>query len=286
MSKKRLSQEYSFHDVFGTSENCDQAETLYEYFQDSLSKKDQEKFEQHLGDCSICAQMLSQLSESVRVTDRTVLDAEKADKIFRQNRVQIEEMLNQKYGTGSPLVPVARKFRLPANVNAMLVLLVFLLIYPSYRSFVLEREVTRLQHEIANLPKQTAAPQVKPLGPVVSQPPEPVLSPSLVFPVRAERDAEQKTIRITFDENQTFALLFSLPADNFDRYVLEIDRQNRNIWRKEIPALHDVTSHLISITLHSGYFQQGEYQLYISGKEGANTTQLAIYKLIISEKKK
>ena len=280
MSKKRLSQEYSFHDVFSTKENCDQTEILYEYFQDSLSKEDQEKFEQHLAGCPVCAQMLSELSESDRVLDRTVLDAEKADKIFGQNRVQIEEMLNKKYGTGSPVVPVTWKFRLPVYANAMLVLLVVLLIYPSYRSFVLEREVTRLQHEIANQPKQTSAPQRKPVAPVVSQSSEPVVSPSLVFPVRVERDAEQKTIRITFDENQTFALLFSLPSDNFDRYVLEIDRQNRNIWRKEIQAVPGEASQLTSVTLHSSYFQKDEHQLRISGLKGAKITQLNVYKLI------
>jgi hypothetical protein len=285
MSKKRLSQEYSFHDVFSTKENCGQTETLYEYFQELLSKEDQERFEQHLAGCSICAQTLSELSESERVTDRTVLDAEKADKIFRQNRVQIEEMLNKKYGTGSPVAPVAWKFRLPVYANATLVLLVGLLIYPSYRSFVLEREVTRLQHEIANLPKQTQAPQVNPVEPVVSQPPEPVVSPSLVFAIRAERDTEQKTIRIPFEDNQSFTLLFSLPSDNFDRYVLEIDRKNRNIWRKEIRAVRDEASQLISVTVHSEYFQEGEHQLRITGKQGARMIKLTGFKLMISKKK-
>ena len=99
----------------------------------------------------------------------------------------------------------------------------------------------------------------------MSQSPEPVVSPSLVFPVRAEREAEQKTIRITFDENQTVALLFSLPSDNFERYVLEIDRQNQNIWRKEIQAVPGEASQLTSVTLHSGYFQKDEHQLKIFG---------------------
>jgi hypothetical protein len=195
--------------------------------------------------------------------------------------VQIEEILNKKYGTGSSVVPVAWKFRLPVYANAMLVLLVVLLIYPSYRSFVLEREVTRLRHELANLPRQTApqTPQRKPPEPAVSQPSEPVISPSLVFSVRAARTAEQKTIRLNFDENQTLALLFTLP-DNFDRYVLEIDIQNRNIWRKEIQAVPGEASQLISVTLHSGYFQKDEHQLEISGLNGARMTQLAVYKLI------
>ncbi len=283
MSNKRVSQEYSFRDVFNTKENCDQTEILYEYFQDSLSNEDQEKFEQHLAGCPVCAQMLSELSESEKVLDRTVLNAEKADKIFRENRVHIEEMLNQKYGTGSPVVPVASKFRLPVYANAMLVLLVVLLIYPSYRSFVLEREVTRLLQEIANLPKQTSAPQIKPVEPVVNQSPEPVVSPSLVFPVRAEREAEQKTIRITFDKNQTVALLFSLPSDNFDRYVLEMDRESQNIWRKEIQTVPGEASQLISVTLHSAYFQKDEHQLKISGLKGSKTTQLARYKLIFTK---
>ena len=284
MNKKPASQEYSFQDVFRTKENCDQTEILYEYFQDLLSKEDQESFEQHLTGCSICAQLLAELDESERVSGRTVVDAEKADKIFRQNRAQIEEMLDKKYGAASPVVPVARKFPFPAYVNAMLVLLVVLLIYPSYRSFVLEREVTRLQHEMANLPQQTpapAGPQVQPPGPAVSQAAEPVVSPSLVFPVRAERDAEQRTIRIPFDEeHQTFTLLFSLPSDNFERYVLEIERQNQNIWRKEIQTVRGETSQLTSVTLHSGYFHEGEYQLRISGIQEAGMTQLSVYKLI------
>ena len=281
MTKKRLNQEYSFQDVFKTKESCDQTEILYEYFQDSLSKEAQERFEQHLAGCSICAQNLAELSESEREMERTILDAEKADRIFRKNRVQIEEMLNKKYGASSPSVPVAWKFRLPVYANAMLVLLLVLLIYPSYRSFVLEREVTKLRQELANRPKQTApqTPQRKPPEPAVSQPSEPVISPSLVFSVRAARTAEQKAIRINFDENQTLALLFTLP-ENFDRYVLEIERQNRNIWRKEIQAVPGEASQLISVTLHSGYFQKDEHQLKISGLKGARMTQLAVYKLI------
>lgn len=204
---------------------------------------------------------------------------EKEDKIFRQDRA------NSNYGTISTKVPVAWKFRVPTYANAMLVLLVVLLIYPSYRSFVLDREVTKLRDELANLPRQTMAPEAPRVKPAVSQPSEPVVSPSFVIPVRAEREAQQETIRISFDENQTRALILSWPSDNYDRYVLEMNRQNRNIWRQEIGAISDETSQLTSVTLHSGYFPEGEYQLKISGKQREIVTQLAVYKVMVSKKK-
>ena len=204
---------------------------------------------------------------------------EKEDKVIRQDRV------SSNYVTSSPKIPFAWKFRVPTYANAMLVLLVLLLIYPSYRSFVREREVETLQHKVANPPKETATPEAPRVEPAVSQPSEPVVSPSFVFPVRAERGEEQKIIRITFDENQTYNLLLSLPSDHFDRYELEIDRQNQNIWRKEIQAVSGETSQLTSLTLHSGFFQEGEYELKISGKQGERRTQLTVNKLMILGKK-
>jgi len=278
MNNKR-NEQFRFQDIFGSEENCDRTDTMYQYFEGSLSKNDQEEFRTHLKDCDNCSGLLAELQEAESAGQNTILDATKADKIFSENRTKIQHWLNEKYPV-STLPPPRWNFRIPAYANAMLIFLIVILAYPAYRSFILERQVTELSEELSHQKNITT--QQKPVDhpqPLIA---EPEVSPSLLYPVRVERDTAANTIRVSFEKNRTFTVLFSLPPEDFQNYTVEIMKENQTIWQSQVAAFGGEPSKLISVQLHKEYFQEGKYDLKIFGNGGETKTLLSQFKLIIS----
>ena len=284
MNPEKNKQEFSFHEIFSNEESCDQTEILFQYFQKFLAKPEEAKFREHLENCEGCLQVLADLEESEIAATNTVLHSQQADRIFEQNRLKLRHQLDTKYGVRSTEMPFISKFRAPAFINAFLVLIVAVLIYPTYRSFVLNQEVARLQQELSSRPANpapSASPNVNPTAV-----PEPLVFPTAVYPVRSERDGERKIIPIHFDEqHQTFALVLSLPPENFESYDLEIHKRGKNIWMNQVAPKNDPPQ-LISVNLPADYFEEGNYELTVSGKRGEGLTELSRYELRISKNKK
>jgi hypothetical protein len=279
MNSKR-NEQFRFHDVFGKEKDCGRTDTLYQYIEGSLSKSEQEEFQTHLRDCDNCSALLAELQEGESVGQNMVLDARKADKIFSENRTKIQHWLNDKYRV-STLPPPLWNFRIPAYANAMLILLIAILAFPAYQSFVLKQQVTQLTDELDR--QRISRPQQKPpdhTQPLVT---EPEVSPSLLYPVRVERDTAAKTISISFEKNGTFTVLFSLPPEDFQNYTVEILKESQTIWQSQVTAFVGEPSKLISVQLHKEYFQEGKYDLKIFGNHGETKTLLSQFKLIISK---
>lgn len=267
MAENTPNQKFSFDDIF-LEASCDRRDSLYEYFQGILSERHPEEFLKHLSACATCTRLLAELEESKLAAENTVLDVEQADRLFRQNRVKIEDRLNQKFGIQQRPVLLRDLFRFPAYVNVMMIVLVAVLIYPSYRSFVLDQQVAQLRGELATekarMPEKMVVPQT--IGPSVSA--------ALVYPVRNERDPEQKTIRITQKDS---TLVFSIPSEEFEGYLIAVSRNGQLIWQSKSP----VKSNLLSLTLHANDFPSGSYVLTVYGMAAEKKTSLTMYKLLI-----
>jgi hypothetical protein len=274
MNNSQRDERFHFQDVFGKETNCDRTNTLYEYFEGVLPQNEQSDFQKHLLDCDPCAKLLAELHEASAAAQNTLLDAHQADRIFSENRAKIQKRLTEKYP--AVILPKSWNFRIPVYANAMLIVVIGLLVYPAYRSFVLNQEVVQLNDQLNDLKSQK-----KP--PANTQPAnvEPVISPSLLYSARIERDTSAKTIRIDFKKSLTFTLLFSLPPEDFQNYSVEIIRENQNIWQNQISAVGEDSSQLISIQLQKEYFQQGKYDLKIYGNREQTKTLLSQFELTI-----
>lgn len=296
MSKEKVG--FTYQEVFpGTGSECNRHNDVFRYFENLLSEDEARPIEQHLKDCSFCAGLLADLDETNRAAEATMIDASKADQIFGQTRAKLEERL----GVRSPALhipPPAKSFHIPAYANILLIGLVAALIYPSYRSFVLNHEVTELKKELAaekerpdNPPqdiegiKQNYEKQIQSLNEERSKLLQPDLSGSAVYAVRTERSASTQTINVPFGKQPTFNLVFSVPAGEFKNYLVEISDNGNQIWQNEIAVAPqpDSLSSLISINLKADYLKDGVYRLKISGIDNKNNrAQLDEFKVKVS----
>jgi hypothetical protein len=276
MSKDKVS--FTFQDVFPKGSECTRQNDVFRYFQNLVSENEARSFEQHLTDCSCCAGLLADLDETNCAADATMIDAGKADQIFSQTKAKLEDRLGVP-SRALHIPPPARSFHIPAYVNLLLIGLVAALIYPSYKSLVLNNEVTELKKQLAaekespDVPpqnieelKQNYEQQIQKLSDERSRMLQPDLSGSAVYAVRTERSASSQTINVPFGTQQTFNIVFSVPAD-YKSYVVEIFNDGNQVWQKEITvaAPADSPSALISINLKADYFRDGLYRLKISG---------------------
>lgn len=269
---------FFYDEVFTSQPECNRAFKAHQYFQQNLSGPEQEEFEQHLKSCDSCIRALSELYEADSATERIILDAQKADAIFEEGRAKF-----RRGPVDSPLIPAARTFRFPTFTNALLVVLVAILAYPAYRSFVLDQQVTNLERDLQAAknaqPSKPAAPQIPQQEPLAAT--EPVVSPSLIYAVRMERDAESQVIRMSFDQTQqNMTLVFSVPTEDYQSYLFEIVREGEAIWQSPIPVTSKETSQLVSIHLSREFFQTGEYRLQITGKQMEQEIRFPEYRLI------
>lgn len=296
MSKEKVS--FTYQDVFPeTSSECNRQDDVFRYFENLLLEDEARSFEQHLKNCSYCAGILVELDETNRAAEATMIDASKADQIFGQTRAKLEDRLGVR-SRALHIPPPARSFHIPAYLNLLLIGLVAALIYPSYKSLVLNNEVTELKKELSaeksksvGVPqqemealKQNYEKQIQSLNDERSRLIQPDLSGSAVYAVRTERSASIQTINAAFGTQQTFNVVFSVPGD-FKSYVVEISDGANQVWNKNITVTPqaDSPSALISINLKSDYLKDGVYRLKISGIDSQNAPmQLEEYKLKVS----
>jgi hypothetical protein len=296
MSKDKVS--FTYQDIFPeTGSECNRQNDVFRYFENLVSEDEAKTVENHLMECSCCTGRLADLTETHEAAEATMIDAGKADQIFSQTKAKLEDRLGVRSRT-LHIPPPARSFHIPAYVNILLIGLVAALIYPSYKSFVLNNEVTELkkelsaeksksgipQQEIESL-KQNYEKQIESLNDERSKLLQPDLSGSAVYAVRTERSASSQVINVPFGKQQTFNLVFSVPAADFKSYLVEISDDGKQIWQNEITVIPqaDSPSALISINLKADYIRDGVYRLKISGiDKKKDPIQLDEFKLKVS----
>ncbi len=296
---------FSFHDIFPDADfSCNREEEVFQYFQQLLSNKDAEIFEQHLKTCSLCAGRLADLHEALEAGESTSIDARKADQIFQQNLAKLQDRLGglsrESHQTKIYSIPSSSGFRIPAYVNLILIGLVASLIYPSYKSFVLDKEVSNLKDELnqersKKIPsqepnyeelKQNYEKQIQSLNEERERLVQPDLSASAVYSVRSERGGETQTIPVRFSDNSNkFTLVFSVQNADFKSYVVEILQNGNTLWRDEINLMDQATAEgsLISVILKSETLAEGNYKLKVSGKGTAEPVTLNEYRLTVKK---
>ena len=273
---------FSYRDVFGNSPGCDQTDQVYRYFLRALPDEQRTTFEKHLSSCEPCMQLLIELSESENLAEKTVMDASKSDRAFEQVRVKIQERLKTKYG-GVADAPPNRTYRKLIFLNAALLVAIAVLIYPAYRSTVLEDQLHRLQSELhskqpgeqTKLPEpETAIPNSSEIVPNVSH--------AKIYRVHLQRGGtEENRIEVIFDKaNQSYTLIFAVPPD-YDSYGVSIIQKERVVWHSNVQATARNASQLFSIQLNAAYFEAGEYSIQILGQSADGETKFQPYKLTV-----
>jgi hypothetical protein len=303
MSRQQKST-FTFTDIFPDADfTCNREDEVFQYFQQLLSEKNAEIFEQHLKTCSRCASRLADLHETAEAGESTAIDARKADDIFRQTLSKLEDRLGvESTPKLSPAIYAQSKsrFRIPAYVNLILVGLVALLIYPSYKSFVLDEEVAKLQNElnqersrpvpaagenIAEL-KQGYEKEIQRLNAEREKSLQPDLAGSSVYSVRSERGSSVETIPVNFSENRTaHTLVFSVQNTDYKNYIVEILQEGKTVWQDQINLVDQSTAEgsLISVTLKANSLKEGNYRLKISGSSPAGTSPISEYRLNVKK---
>jgi hypothetical protein len=300
MSSDRQKQSLSYQELFATEENdCFQTNDVFEYFQGILPESAKGDLEAHLAVCPSCATHLSELQQMERADSSTKLDSRESKRIFNQNLIKLRGMMDRQLGiqerTPSGIFDrFFQTFSLPAYANALAIFLLALLLYPAYKGFILDNEVSRLQHELT-IAKSTNQPQdpsilkesyekkMQALQQKERDLQQPMLSASQVFPARAER-GDSQIIRVNFDKNhQSINLVFSVPPFEFRDCRLEIQQENHLLWQAVVlpQALNESSSELISVTLQANYFPEGNYTLKIFGDGEKGKALLTEYKLQI-----
>ena len=163
-----------------------------------------------------------------------------------------------------------------------MLLLVVILAYPAYRSFVLRQEVRELKNELQRMKaeplpdisrEQPAPPELRPVS-------QPIASPAMIYAVRSERNSESRIIRLQFDQPSA-TLILSVPTEDFESHKVELIRKNETIWFSEVSSSRKEMSQLISIHLQKDFLQAGEYRLRITGQEATRQTSFPEYRLIV-----
>jgi hypothetical protein len=309
MNKKAGNQTVSFDELFGNEgKSCERKDELLRYFETLLPDEDAEKFEKHLSVCSQCARELVELQETETAATKIVLDSANVEQIFDRNRATMQSSLDRKYGKTNKELPADSPaaldrffnlFSFPAYANALVILLLAILIYPSYKGFILDKETEKLRSELrierarnSSQPaeigqmKQEYEKQIQTLEKQRGNLLQPTLSSAGVYAVREERAAQTQTINLEFSQRQrSFNILFSVPVDGYKSYRIEILDDGQSVWKDELTpqAGANPTSALISVNLRAEYFQKNSYRLEISGigKEGPKL--LAAYKLKVTQ---
>jgi hypothetical protein len=282
MNKKRATERFTHDDIFNMQGNCERNEEVFRYFQGLMTDPERKEFGKHIVECGHCTVLLSNLEESENGAENTILDSEKANEIFRRTRTKL-----RKQKSSLSVIDAFRGFHVPAYVNGLLTLMVLLLVYPAYRGFLLDDQVSNLQDELRMEKAKQRFPDPQesqePAGQLVPSS-EPVISPTEVYSIRTERDSETRTIRVVFHrEQKAFTIVFSLPQESYESYVLEIVRADKTFWKREFPAIPSESSPLLSIHLQENFFKTGNYRLKISANRSGSAIQLSEYRLIISK---
>ena len=287
MTQDKRKESFTFAEVFPDKNECDREAELFRYFEGRLSADEEKPFEKHLATCGTCAGKLAALQQEDRAVQDLVLDSEQAGGIFEKNRARLRGALDAKYApVQSARLPFLAAFRMPAGAGAFMILLLAVLIYPAYRSFVLDREIERLRGDLeSERSKNTAAGsnaragEIQRLKEANRELTEPSLSSSAVYSARSERAGEHPTITVNFQGGRGFDLVFALPPASGDCMV-EVVQGTTPVWRREISVSQ--ANPLISIHLQPGYFHPGEYNLRISERKDGEYRGIVEYRLMIT----
>jgi hypothetical protein len=292
---------FSFQDVFPDADfSCNREEEVFQYFQRLLSDKDTEAFELHLKNCPLCASRLADLYEANEAGESTSIDARKAEEIFQKTLTKLQDRLGVTTENTKLYALPSTRFTVPAYVNLILIGLVAALIYPSYKSYVLDKEVSKLQDELTierskNVPppavnyeemKKNYEEQIQSLNEEREKLSRPDLSGSAVYSIRSERGSEKETIPVQFNENsKAFTLVFSVQNADFKTYLVEILQNEQPVWQDDISLTDQVASQgsLISIILKSESLKDGNYKLRISGNTKTGSVVLNEFKLQVKK---
>jgi hypothetical protein len=276
LKQKRAEQKFSFSDVFNSP--CTREQDVDRYFQGLLSESEKKEFETHLQSCNDCAALLMRLRELDIASQDTIVDAQEAEKIYQQNR----DRLTQRFEGEAQLAPVIQRKTSWNFANVLMLVLVAVLLYPSYRSFVLKKKVVQLQKEL-DFEKKRNFPLFQ--TPAQAQNPsvDPIISPSTAYSIRLERHPEQKEIDVSFKNANSAALVFSLPRENFTNYQMEIFGESQRVWQGSIQSSGEDPMQIVSLELRKDFFRDGEYFLRITGEHASGKVLLADSKLLISK---
>lgn len=167
-------------------------------------------------------------------------------------------------------------------LNAFLLVVIAVLIYPAYRSTVLDGQLEQLQNNAKPL-KDRTTPRIE--GPAIPGRPEaaPMLSHAKIYQLHLRRGSgDENEIELAFDEvSQSYTLIFAVPPNDFDSFEVGIVRNGRVVWRSNVRATRKNGSQLISVQLKAPYFQDGQYSLQILGRSAQQQTKFQPYKLIV-----
>lgn len=281
--KKNEVERFTFDEVFGENPTCERQTELFRYFEGRLPADAEKTYHQHLAGCSTCAGRLAELQLEQKATEGLSLDPEQTKRIFNANRVRLTAALDVKY-PGEQRVNFWQSFRLPAYANAMLMIVIAVLIYPAYRSFVLERDLTLARTQLTDQESANVrnAGEIQRLNEEKQALAQPSLSGSAIYAARRERDAGQQKIDVQFNSQQrSFNLVFALPPEAMQFCVVDIVSGSKILWHSETPI--EGMNPTVSVHLESAFFAPGDYLLRISGKNGSAVDGITEYKLKISK---
>lgn len=283
---------FTFEEVFVSDDGCGREKELARYFEGRCSSEEEKLFAEHLKGCGPCARTLAAWQAEESAAQNEVLDPVEAKKILEKNRMRLRAVLDVKYPAERPAAAFLRGFKVPAYVHALTLVLLVLLVYPAYRSFVLDREVERMQADLAaerskagsadKELRQSYERENRQLKEERIQLTAPALSGSAVYSADLERGGGKKSIDVRFDaQARRVNLVFALPEGDFDSVMMEIQSGTAAVWREE--ARVDRAVRVVSLYLQAEYFKSGAYTLRISGKSHESTTLAAVYELRITQ---
>lgn len=249
MDKNREKGALFYSEVFDEAGSCIHDAELLLYFQQLLSAEKKKLFEEHLKECSLCSAALLELEEMEAAPD---VGSELPDQDFyRLERSRLRESLQGEFPVREAHFSwLVRTFSFSPAVNAVMIVLILLLLYPAYRFFVRDADLI----------------------------PEPELSITVIRPIRLQRSAQIETIDLTFNREQRSAsIVLSLPLEDYSSFAVEISKAQKTVWQQEIHP-HNST---ISLILYRDYFQDGAYQLRVLGLSNTGKILLSQFTLNI-----
>ncbi len=248
MNNKEGKSRFFYSDLFDEAGGCDHDEEVLLYFQRLISAEKKERFEQHLKECSICSASLLELEEMEAAPELDRVSAEE-EEFFRINRKRLRESVQEEFGRRRTTSPwFARTFSFPLAVNAVMISLILLLLYPAYQFFLGKPQVST----------------------------NPELTPTVILPIKLQRSAQMETLELTFNKDQRSAsIIFSLPLVDYSSFVVEISKAGKPVWQKEI---HPKDSR-ISLILYRDYFESGDFQLTVFGLSQTSKILLSKFSL-------
>ena len=272
---------FSYEEIFDHSSNCSHKETAFRYFERTLTREEEQQFENHLKECASCGALLAGLQESETSASATILDATKADQIFDINRRKLEQRLG--YRTQERRLYTG--FTPSRYLHVLMPVLIVVLLFSLYRNYMLQNEISGLTDQVQQQKEQFLRQKAAPTPPVMqqNQKVEPDISATAIYPVRMERSAGIP-IRLLFDNAaRSRAMVFALPSIDYAQYHLKLEQNGAMIWERTVDrVMLDSSSPLISVRFDADFLKSGEYLLTIVGRDENKETTIGKYPITVT----